>query len=62
MVKYTLGETTKRLEQRVKEHQDAGRRGDEKVSAIAEHAWQQHHSIKWEGSRKLDTYQMTPKV
>ncbi len=35
-----IDETTRRLEQRVKEHQDACERGDEKVSAIAEHA---HH-------------------
>ncbi len=33
------------IEQRVKEHQDACKRGDEKVSVIAEHAWQQHHLI-----------------
>ncbi len=44
-----IGETTRRLEQRVKEHQDACKRGNEKVSAIVEHAWQQHHPIKWEG-------------
>ncbi len=36
--KVYIGETTRRLEQRVKEHQDACKRGDEKVSAIAEHA------------------------
>ncbi len=53
MVKY-IGETTRRLEQRVKEHQDACKRGDEKVSAIAEHAWQQNHSIKWEEVRVVD--------
>ncbi len=46
--KVYIGETTRRLEQRVKEHQDACKRGDEKVPAIAEHAWQQHHPIKWE--------------
>ncbi len=38
----------------VKEHQDACKRGDEKVSAIAEHAWQQHHPIKWEEVRVVD--------
>ncbi len=54
MVKYTYGETTRRLEQRIKEHQDACKRGDEKVSAIAEHAWQQHHPIKWEEVRVVD--------
>ncbi len=52
--KVYIGETTRRLEQRVKEHQDACNRGDEKVSAIAEHAWQQHHPIKWEEVRVVD--------
>ncbi len=51
--KIYIGETTRRLEQRVKEHQDACKRGDE-VSAIAEHAWQQHHPIKWEEVRVVD--------
>ncbi len=38
----------------MKEHQDACKRGDEKVPAIAEHAWQQHHPIKWEEVRVVD--------
>ncbi len=38
----------------MKEHQDACKRGDEKVSAIAECAWQQHHPIKWEEVRVVD--------
>ncbi len=33
--KVYIGETTRRLEQRVKEHQDACKRGDEKVSVAA---------------------------
>ncbi len=49
--KVYIGETTRRLEQKVKENQDACKRGDEKASAIAEHAWQQHHPIKWEEVR-----------
>ncbi len=32
----------------MKEHQDASKRGDQKVSVIAEQAWQQHRPIKWE--------------
>ncbi len=52
--KVYISETTRRLEQRVKEHQDACKRGDEKVSAIAEHAWQQHYPIKWEEKRVVD--------
>ncbi len=38
----------------MKDHQDACKRGDEKVSAIAEHAWQQHHHIKWEAVRVVN--------
>ncbi len=38
----------------MKEHQDACKRVDEKVSSIAEHAWQQHHPIKWEEVRVVD--------
>ena len=30
----------------MKEHQDACKRGDEKVSAIAEQAWQRYHPFK----------------
>ncbi len=35
----------------MKEHQEVCKIGDEKVSAIAEHAWQQPHPIKWEEVR-----------
>ncbi len=52
--KVYIGETTRRLEQRMKEHQDACKRGDEKASAIAEHAWQLHHPIKCEEVRVVD--------
>ena len=40
-----IGETTRRLEQRISEHQDACRKGarEEKKSAVAEHAWKEHH-------------------
>ncbi len=41
-------------QQRVNKHQDACKRGDEKTSAIAEHARQQHHPIKWEDVRVVD--------
>ncbi len=44
--KLYIGETTRKLKQRVKEHQDACKRGDEKDSTIAEHTWQQHHPGK----------------
>ena len=43
--KVYIGETTRRLEQRTSEHQDACRKGEEKKSAVAEHAWKEHHPI-----------------
>ncbi len=49
-----LCETTRTLEQRVKERQDSCKRCDEKVSAIAEHVWQQHHPTKWKAVRVVD--------
>ncbi len=52
--KVYIGETTRRLEQRVKEHQDACKNDDEKVSAIAEHAWQ-HQPIKGSSTHTDDT-------
>ena len=38
----------KRLEQKMNEHQDACRKGEEKKSVIAEHAWKEHHPIIWQ--------------
>jgi len=46
-----IEETSRRL---VSEHQDACTKGDEKSSAIAEHAWKEHHSIHWHNIRILD--------
>ena len=43
-----IGETVRRLETRVKEHRDACQRGALEKSALAEHAWKNHHPIKWE--------------
>ena len=40
------GETTRRLETRLKEHQEALRRRITEKSAVAEHAWDNQHSIK----------------
>ena len=37
-----------RLEARVKEHRDACQKGALEMSALAEHAWKNHHPIKWE--------------
>ncbi len=49
-----IDETTRRLELKVNEHHDDRKRGDEKVSPIAEHAWQQRHPIEWEDVRVVD--------
>ena len=42
-----IGETVRRLETRVKEHRDACQKGALENSALAEHAWKNHHPIKW---------------
>ena len=46
--KVYIGETTRRLEQRISKHQDACRKGEEKKSVVAEHAWKEHHPIRWQ--------------
>ena len=46
--------TTRRLETRMKEHQDACCRGMLVKSAVAEHAWKHHHPIKWQDTRVID--------
>jgi len=43
-----IGETKRALGTRLKEHQAASRRGQVKKSAIAEHAWAEHHHLLWE--------------
>ena len=50
----TSGETKQRLETRLKEHRDACERGKMEKSAVAEHAWENHHSIDWEETTVLD--------
>ena len=37
-----------RTKQRISEHQDACRKGEEKKSAVAEHAWKEHQPIRWQ--------------
>ena len=49
-----IGETKRALGTRLKEHQAATRRGQTEKSAIAEHAWSQHHQPLWEETRILD--------
>ena len=50
-----IGETKRRLETRLKEHWDAYPRGMLKTSAVAEDAWKDHHSIRWEKATVVDT-------
>ena len=52
--KVYIGETTKRLETRVREHQNACRSREFDKSAIAEHAWTDHHPILWDDISVLD--------
>ena len=49
-----IGETVRRLETRMKEHRDACRKGALEKSALAEHAWESHHLIKWEEAIVVD--------
>ena len=45
--KVYIGETIRRLETRVKEHEEACKKGELDKSALAEHAWTNQHPIKW---------------
>ena len=49
-----IGETTRRLETRMKEHQDACCRGMLEKSVVAEHAWEHHHPIHWGGTKVIN--------
>ena len=49
-----IGETVRRLETRMKEHRDACQKGALEKSAVAEHAWKNHHPIKWEEATVID--------
>jgi len=52
--KVYIGETKRQLETRMKEHHAAARLGHLEKSAVAEHAWQEGHTINWSGVRILD--------
>ena len=49
-----IGETVRRLDARVKEHRDACQKGALEISALGEHAWKNHHSIKWQEVSVVD--------
>ena len=42
---------------RLKEHQRVVRNGDVNASAIAEHAWNEHHRMDWSAAEVVDTEQ-----
>ena len=50
-----IGETIRRLGDRVKEHKKACVRCETVVSAIAEHAWNEGHPIAWENTKVIGT-------
>ena len=49
-----IGETKQRLGTRLKEYRHPCRRGMMEKSAVAEHAWENHHPIDWEETTVLD--------
>ena len=53
-MKVYIGETVRRLDTRLKEHKDACICGQLDKSAIAEHAWSEHHPILWESTKVID--------
>ena len=52
--KFYIGETIRRLETRMKEHKDACEKGLTERSAVAEHAWNEHHPIEWKAAAIVD--------
>ena len=49
-----VGQTGRRLNQRLREHRRAVESGDCANSALAEHAWGCHHPVDWDHVRVLD--------
>ena len=52
--KVYIGETIRRLDTRLKEHQEALRRGMTEKSAVALHAWDNQHSTNWKEASIID--------
>ena len=50
-----IGETSRPLNTRIKEHKAACPLANFERSAVAEHAWQDGHSIEWDNIEILDT-------
>ena len=51
--KVYIGETTRRLDQRMKEHKHACEHGEEKKSAVAEHMCREQHPIQWQETKVI---------
>ena len=49
-----IGQSGRSLSCRMKEHRRAVVSGDTNASAIAEHAWTNHHGVNWEEAKVLD--------
>jgi len=49
-----IGETKRRLEARLKRASVCLQKGMTDISAVTEHAWENSHSIDWEGMSVLD--------
>ena len=48
-----VGQTSRQLSTRLKEHKRAVRSADFNASVLAEHAWNQHHLIDWDEATVL---------
>ena len=49
-----IGETRRRLETRLREHQEACRKGTLETSVVALHAWKDQHTIKMQEAAVID--------
>ena len=50
-----IGETVRRLGDRIKEHKVACTRCEKEKSAIAEHAWEEGHPVAWDETTILNS-------
>ena len=50
-----IGETVRRLGDRIKEHKVACTRCEKEKSAIAEHAWEEGHPVAWDETTVLNS-------
>ena len=53
-VRFYISETIRRPETKPKEHEDACKKGMKENSAVAEHAWNNNHTIEWKVTAVLD--------